>query len=61
MSAEKKMTMGLIVGNRGFVPGHLAESGRQEMMQVLQGAGMEVVALSAEQSRYGAVETHEEA
>ncbi|MFZ3244404.1 MAG: L-fucose/L-arabinose isomerase family protein [Candidatus Acidiferrales bacterium] len=61
MSAEKKMTMGLIVGNRGFFPGHLAESGRQEMMQVLQGAGMEVVALSAEQSRYGAVETHEEA
>ena len=62
MSTEKKkMTMGLIVGNRGFFPGHLAESGRQEMMQVLQEAGMEVVALGAEQSRYGAVETHEEA
>jgi L-fucose isomerase-like protein len=55
------MIMGLIVGNRGFFPGHLAESGRQEMIQVLQEAGMEVVALSAEQSRYGAVETHEEA
>ena len=61
MSTHKKMTMGLIVGNRGFFPGHLAESGRQEMMQVLQEGGMEVVALSAEQSRYGAVETHEEA
>ena len=61
MSTQKKMTMGLIVGNRGFFPGHLAESGRQEMMQVLQEAGMEVVALSAEESRYGAVETHEEA
>ncbi len=61
MSTQKKMTMGLIVGNRGFFPGHLAESGRQEMMQVLQDGGMEVVALSAEQSRYGAVETHEEA
>jgi L-fucose isomerase-like protein len=61
MSTQKKMTMGLIVGNRGFFPGHLAESGRQEMMQVLQEAGVEVVALNAEQSRYGAVETHEEA
>ncbi|MFZ0641012.1 MAG: L-fucose/L-arabinose isomerase family protein [Candidatus Acidiferrales bacterium] len=61
MSTRKKMRMGLIVGNRGFFPGHLAESGRQEMMQVLEEAGMEVVALNAEQSRYGAVETHEEA
>jgi L-fucose isomerase-like protein len=61
MSTQKRMIMGLIVGNRGFFPGHLAESGRQEMIQVLQEAGMEVVALSAEQSRYGAVETHEEA
>ncbi|MGB6484480.1 MAG: L-fucose/L-arabinose isomerase family protein [Candidatus Acidiferrales bacterium] len=61
MSTHKKMTMCLIVGNRGFFPGHLAESGRQEMMQVLQEAGMEVVALDPQQSRYGAVETHEEA
>ncbi|MGC1107987.1 MAG: L-fucose/L-arabinose isomerase family protein [Candidatus Acidiferrales bacterium] len=61
MSTQKKMTMGLIVGNRGFFPGHLAESGRQEMMQVLQEAGVEVVALDPQQSRHGAVETHEEA
>lgn len=61
MSTDKKMTMGLIVGNRGFFPGHLAESGRQEMMRVLQETGMEVVSLTPEQSRYGAVETHEEA
>jgi L-fucose isomerase-like protein len=61
MSTHNKMTMGLIVGNRGFFPGHLAESGRKEMIEVLQEAGIEVVALSPEQSRYGAVETHEEA
>ncbi len=58
---QNKMTMGLIVGNRGFFPGHLAESGRKEMIQVLQEAGIEVVSLAPEQSRYGAVETHEEA
>ena len=57
----KKMTMGLIVGNRGFFPGHLAESGRAEMMQVLQCAGMDVVALETTQSKHGAVETYEEA
>ena len=61
MSSDKKMTMGLIVGNRGFFPGHLAESGRKDMICSLQGAGMDVVALTAVQSRYGAVETHEEA
>ncbi|HKF50824.1 MAG TPA: hypothetical protein VKB26_00810, partial [Candidatus Acidoferrales bacterium] len=61
MSIHNKMTMGMIVGNRGFFPGHLAETGRQEMMHALQEAGIEVVCLTAEQSRYGAVETHDEA
>jgi L-fucose isomerase-like protein len=58
---KKRMTMGLVVGNRGFFPGHLAQSGREEMIQVLQQAGMDVVALDRSQSKHGAVETHEEA
>jgi len=58
--AGKKMTLGLIVGNRGFFPDHLAKSGRQEMLAVLHAAGIEVVALSPEESKYGAVETREE-
>ncbi len=53
--------MGLIVGNRGFFPDHLAKTGREEMTRVLQAAGMEVVVLGAEQSKHGAVETYEEA
>jgi len=61
MASKRKMTMGLIVGNRGFFPDHLAKSGREEMIQVLRNAGIEVVALLPEQSKYGAVETHEEA
>ena len=61
MSSKRRMTMGLIVGNRGFFPDHLAKSGREEMIQVLQKAGYDVVALTLEQSKYGAVETHEEA
>src|SRR5271168_1507371 len=61
MASKKKMTMGLIVGNRGFFPDHLAKTGREEMVQTLQKAGYDVVALTPEQSKHGAVETHEEA
>ncbi len=58
--ANKKMTMGMIVGNRGFFPDHLAKSGREEMLRALGAAGMDVVALTPEQSKYGAVEIREE-
>ena len=61
MPSKKKMTMGLIVGNRSFFPDHLAKSGRAEMIQSLKKVGYEVVAPSAEESKYGAVETHDEA
>jgi L-fucose isomerase-like protein len=59
--ASKNIMLGLIVGNRGFFPGHLAESGRKEMIQVLQQAGIEVMVLDADKSGHGAIETHEEA
>ena len=58
--AEKKMTMGLIVGNRGFFPDHLAKTGREEMLNVLKAANIDVVALNPEESKFGAVETREE-
>jgi len=57
----EKVTMGLIVGNRGFFPDHLAKSGREEMIKTLQSVGMDVVVLGPEESKHGAVETHEEA
>src|SRR5437773_7674422 len=60
MMAVKKMTMGLDVGDRGCFPDHLAKTGREEMLRALQGAGMDVVALTPEESKYGAVETREE-
>jgi len=59
--STKKMTMGVIVGNRGFFPGHLAKTGREEMMRAIESAGMDCVVLGPEQSQHGAVETHEEA
>jgi L-fucose isomerase-like protein len=58
--SKKKMTMGLIVGNRGFFPAHLANSGREEMVAVLQKAGMDAVVLTPEESKCGAVTTRED-
>ena len=34
-----KVTFGLIVGNRGFFPSHLALSGRKEMIAAIEAAG----------------------
>jgi L-fucose isomerase-like protein len=59
--SQHKMTMGVIVGNRGFFPGELAKSGREEMIQALAKAGMDAVVLSPSESKHGAVETHDEA
>ena len=58
---KKKITLALIVGNRGFFPGHLAETGRAEMLQVLQQSGVDVVILDEKQSNHGAIESYEEA
>ena len=52
--------MGLIVGNRGFFPDHLAKEGREAMLRVLSSAGIDVVTLGLEESKYGAVETRED-
>jgi L-fucose isomerase-like protein len=61
MATPKAMTFGVIVGNRGFFPGHLAKSGREEMISVLEGAGMKAIVLSEAESQHGAVESYEEA
>jgi len=60
MSA-KTVTFGVIVGNRGFFPDHLAKSGRDEMLAALTHAGYGVVAVGSEETKHGAVETRAEA
>ncbi|MFB3827651.1 MAG: L-fucose/L-arabinose isomerase family protein [Bryobacteraceae bacterium] len=57
----KQMTMGVIVGNRGFFPDHLAKSGREEMIQAVEGAGMKAVVLGPQDTKYGSVESLEDA
>ncbi len=60
-SDSKQMTFGLIVGNRGFFPDHLAQSGREEMLLILREAGYGTVAVGPEETKHGAVETRAEA
>jgi len=53
----KKMTFAVIVGNRGFFPDILAKDGRKDMLAQLKKSGYNTVALSPQDSKYGAVET----
>src|SRR5213082_946946 len=55
------MVLGVIVGNRGFFPDHLARSGRQEMLSALTAQGIKPIALGESDSKHGAVETRQEA
>ncbi len=57
----RQMTMGVVVGNRGFFPSHLATSGRLEIVAALEAAGITPIVLSPEETAHGAVETYEEA
>jgi len=58
---KRQMTLGMIVGNRGFFPDHLARSGHQEMRAALESAGVKVIALTEAESKFGAVESRQEA
>ncbi len=58
----KPVTLGLIIGNRGFFPSHLCETGREAMLQVLDEAGFNVIVLDAgETAAAGSIESIDEA
>jgi L-fucose isomerase-like protein len=52
-----KPVLGVIVGNRGFFPSHLCETGRATVLEVLQEEGIEAIALSPEDTEYGSIES----
>ena len=54
---KQQVTLGLIVGNRGFFPSHLCETGRSTMLKVLEAEGINVIALSTDDTEYGSVES----
>jgi L-fucose isomerase-like protein len=56
-----KTTLGVLVGNRGFFPDHLCETGRQQVLDVLKEEGIVTVALGTADTPFGSVETLEDA
>ncbi len=58
---KERVTLGVIVGNRGFFPGHLARTGREDMLKALAEEGIDAIALGPDDSVHGAVESRDEA
>jgi L-fucose isomerase-like protein len=54
-------TLGIIVGNRGFFPGHLCETGRAQVLDVLAKEGIDAVILGPDDTPFGSVETLQDA
>ncbi len=56
-NCTKKSTFALFFGNRGFFPGSLIASAREEMVSTLKKLGHDVLIMDAGLTRHGAVET----
>lgn len=55
------VTLGVLVGNRGFFPDHLCEKGRRQIVDLLQEEGIRVVITPADETNNGAIESLQEA
>ena len=53
----KEATLGVIVGNRGFFPDHLCDTGRKTVLDVLAQQGIKTVALTADDTKFGSIES----
>jgi L-fucose isomerase-like protein len=58
---SKPATFGVIIGNRGFFPDVLARDGREEILRVLEKEGYGSVCLTPQDSKFGSVETLQDA
>ncbi len=58
---QRPVTLGVIVGNRGFFPAWLASEGRATVLKVLEQAGIRVIITPAADSNNGAIESLAEA
>jgi len=56
----KPVTLGVIVGNRGFFPDHLCKTGRQTILKVLEQEGIKAIALDEQATRFGSIFTLED-
>lgn len=60
-SKAKSVCFGLIVGNRGFFPDVLAREGHEVITKLLKKWGFSVVVLSPKDTKFGSVETWDDA
>src|SRR6266516_4179419 len=51
------ITLGLIIGNRGFFPAHLCESGRRDILRALEQEGIKAVTVPVDATKFGAIES----
>ena len=56
----KPVTLGVIVGNRGFFPKHLCVTGRETVLKVLEEEGIKAIAVGWEGVHYGRLERRSE-
>jgi L-fucose isomerase-like protein len=54
---DRPVTLGVIVGNRGFFPHHLAAEGRETILSVLEKAGIRAIIPDRELTDHGAIES----
>lgn len=54
---KKNITFALYFANRGFFPGEVIASAREEMKQAVKEAGFDYICMPEEKTRYGAIET----
>lgn len=57
---KQALTFALYFGNRGFFPGELIASARDEIIAAVEKAGYRYLVMDEKETRYGAVETMEE-
>jgi len=51
------VTLGIVVGNRGFFPSHLCKTGRQEVLRVLAEEEIDSIILDVSDTDFGSVQT----
>ena len=58
---KEQTSLGVIIGNRGFFPGYLCETGRESIIKALENRGIKAVTLATEDTKYGSVESLQDA
>jgi L-fucose isomerase-like protein len=56
----RPVTLGVIVGNRGFFPDHLAKTGRKRILDILARQGINSIIVGENETNCGAITTMEE-